>query len=433
MITIQTIVPTSISNIHYPILYHNSTYQLEDVVFFDIETTGLQADSSMLYLIGAMTYEDDNWTITQWLADSYEDEEPMLISFYEHIKDKSLHVHFNGSTFDVPYLNKKYKHFGIRNPFVTKDSLDIYREISSLRKILPTDNLKLSTLSISIGIHRKDLYSGKELIDIYKRFIANEQLYKLSLNHIDNTLEQTKISNLQQVEEEHGYLKDILLLHNYEDIIALPSLYSLISLRDLILLPDSILDYSNTNTSYITVDNVHYNENQERIRIEIPTKCQLPMTLYKTLDIKNYLDTSSFLQAYDLPSITCDIHTDFIVVELPTFELTLKYFFKNYKDYYYLPLEDTAMHTSVAQYVDKEYRKKATPSTAYIKKDGYFLPLLLAEYKKTTHKDKDNYPSNAFFSHYEDKLFFIEKPNITDPSIQLLSQLCNNILWNCYK
>lgn len=42
-------------------------------------------------------------------------------------------------------------------------------------------------------------------------------------------------------------------------------------------------------------------------------------------------------------------------------------FFLNYKDYYYLPAEDTAIHKSVAAYVDKAFRQKATPETCYIK------------------------------------------------------------------
>ena len=32
------------------------------------------------------------------------------------------------------------------------------------------------------------------------------------------------------------------------------------------------------------------------------------------------------------------------------------------------------MHKSVAQFVEKEYRKKATRETCYQKKEGFFLP-----------------------------------------------------------
>ncbi|MDO4330643.1 MAG: exonuclease, partial [Lachnospiraceae bacterium] len=48
----------------------------------------------------------------------------------------------------------------------------------------------------------------------------------------------------------------------------------------------------------------------------------------------------------------------------------------NYKDYYYLPCEDTAIHKSVGEYVAREARIKATAKTCYTRKSGLFLPQL---------------------------------------------------------
>lgn len=53
---------------------------------------------------------------------------------------------------------------------------------------------------------------------------------------------------------------------------------------------------------------------------------------------------------------------------------TLKYFFADYKNYYYLPAEDQAVHRSVAAYVDKKSRVPAKAATCYLKKTGLFLP-----------------------------------------------------------
>lgn len=53
----------------------------------------------------------------------------------------------------------------------------------------------------------------------------------------------------------------------------------------------------------------------------------------------------------------------------------LKTFFKDYKDYYYLPAEDYAIHKSVGEFVDRSARKQATAHTAYIKKAGTFIPV----------------------------------------------------------
>ena len=46
----------------------------------------------------------------------------------------------------------------------------------------------------------------------------------------------------------------------------------------------------------------------------------------------------------------------------------LKHFYPDYRDYYYLPFEDTAIHRSVGEYVDRSARKKATAKTCYTKK-----------------------------------------------------------------
>ncbi len=52
---------------------------------------------------------------------------------------------------------------------------------------------------------------------------------------------------------------------------------------------------------------------------------------------------------------------------------TLKYFYPDYKNYYYLPEEDMAIHKSVASYVDREHRMPAKASNCYTKKYGCFL------------------------------------------------------------
>ena len=47
----------------------------------------------------------------------------------------------------------------------------------------------------------------------------------------------------------------------------------------------------------------------------------------------------------------------------------------DYIDLYdYLPKEDRAIHRSIACYVDKAYRQKATAATCYIRQEGIFLP-----------------------------------------------------------
>ena len=69
----------------------------------------------------------------------------------------------------------------------------------------------------------------------------------------------------------------------------------------------------------------------------------------------------------------------------------MKYFYASYQDYYYLPEEDTALHKSVATFVDKDHRTQATAATCYTRKqssylpqwDTVFEPLFRREYRST--------------------------------------------------
>lgn len=62
-------------------------------------------------------------------------------------------------------------------------------------------------------------------------------------------------------------------------------------------------------------------------------------------------------------------------INIPRFEGELKHFYKDYKNYYYLPAEDEAYHKSVSEWVDKSARIQATARTAYTKKTGTFVPV----------------------------------------------------------
>ena len=86
----------------------------------------------------------------------------------------------------------------------------------------------------------------------------------------------------------------------------------------------------------------------------------------------------------------------------------LKFFFPNYKDYYYLPDEDTSIHKSVAFYVDKNFRTKAKAANCYSKKTGLFLPqneeIIKPFFKKDYHDKQTFFEITDEFSSSEENL-----------------------------
>ena len=76
-------------------------FSLNDIVFFDIETTGLSSSKHLIYLIGCLYLENNKWTLTQWLATCLEDEKEIINEFNNIISSKNTVLHFNGTTFDM--------------------------------------------------------------------------------------------------------------------------------------------------------------------------------------------------------------------------------------------------------------------------------------------------------------------------------------------
>ena len=78
-------------------------------------------------------------------------------------------------------------------------------------------------------------------------------------------------------------------------------------------------------------------------------------------------------------------------LRVPLYEEEMKYFYSNYKDYYYLPNEDMAIHKSVSSFVDKEYRQQAKAKNCYTRKRSSYLPqwdALFSPFFKRSYDDK---------------------------------------------
>ncbi|MFZ5631306.1 MAG: ribonuclease H-like domain-containing protein [Bacillota bacterium] len=75
----------------------------EDVVFLDIETTGLWA-SQPLFLIGLLYYRGGKLFTSQFFARHYREEKAVLAAADEALKKFKIIVSYNGKRFDVPYI-----------------------------------------------------------------------------------------------------------------------------------------------------------------------------------------------------------------------------------------------------------------------------------------------------------------------------------------
>lgn len=362
--------------------YLPPSYKDMRALYFDIETTGLSAQSSYVYLIGCAYEENGTYYLTQWMCTDPSEEKELLRLFFEKSKEYDLLLHYNGTGFDLPFLEKKAKRHCLDYPLQYPESLDLYATARKLKPYLPTEDLKLKSMEQFFSFTRTDTFTGGELIEVYAQFLG---LYRL--NELTN----------HSKEQEVTALSHVLLLHNAEDIKNLPSLTILLFLQNL---PNE-LHADCIRKEPDQPDDPKLREALSKIQLT-PAAVSVDYTFPFTLPNRTELTLP-----FDERFITITLSKNGIVsILLPIVIDELKHFYPNPADYYYLPLEDCAMHKSVASFVEKEFRKKATAATCYTKRKGPFIPLSLCNTKKEAQKVSDlpcflsDYKSNYGYTPY---------------------------------
>ena len=311
-----------ILNSHSPII---DRIFRQNCIFFDIETTGFSSSNSMIYLIGTMRREGTTFIIDQFFAESKQDEPLLLNAFLESLENKDTLLSFNGVGFDLPFIKGRCAKYHIEENLKDFHSIDIYKLVTSLKFLLQLPNYKQKSIEAFLGITRDDTFSGGELIEVYEEYIYTK----------DKKLEH------------------FLLLHNYEDVLGM-----------LELLP--VFVYSETLNGAYQIDSTdiysyqsYDGENCKELIISLKNEFPVPKPV-------SYHQGDCYLSMNDSIS----------KLRIPILEGELKYFYPNYKDYFYLPKEDMVIHKSVASFVDKEFKEKAKACNCYTRKNSCFIPQL---------------------------------------------------------
>lgn len=336
-----------------------------DALFFDIETTGFSPAGTQLYLIGCARKCNGEIIIEQYFAESKEDEAAVLSCFLRLLKDYQTLITFNGIGFDIPYIKAKCEQYQLSETFASKNYIDLFKAASSLKFLLKLPNYKQKTIEAFLGIDRKDTFDGGQLISVYQEYVRHPS------------------------DAQMHFLKQ----HNYEDVLGM-----------LDLLP--ILSYSNLLKGGYTLESI---ESNVYTAYDGMSKKELIFSLKNQFSVPRRV-SYRFGEFY----LACNEEETKLSVLL--YEGELKYFFENYKDYFYLPAEDIAIHKDVAASVDKAYRKKATASNCYIRKSSIFLP----QYQQIAEP--------AFFIERKDKVSYFELSDEFADSNKMLRSYVDHVL-----
>ncbi len=347
---------------HYPL---EVIAPLSEIVFFDIETTGFSASTSALYLIGCAYYDKNSFHIIQWFAEDNEDEERLLIHFFEFISQYKYLLHYNGAHFDIPYLMKKVQKYQQDFSFEHFESIDIYKMISPYKQFLELDNLKQKTIEAFLQIQRTDTYDGGQLISVYHDYLKSPTVFN----------------------------RELLMLHNADDLSGMLQILPILAYYDLFHKPFTIQNaIVNEYTDY-------EGRTQDELLITCNTEVMIPRPVTCTKEECTLICQKSSLR-----------------FRIPIYDKELKYFYPNPKDYYYLPDEDIAIHKSVAAYVAPSHRMNATLATCYTKKKDRYLPQWDASFEPTFKEEFRD--KRQFFSFHESML----------KDIDLMTKYCTHIL-----
>lgn len=185
-----------------------SYFEGKRIGFFDIETTGLSPFRCKLILSGFSIPEKDKITSVQFLADDPSEEPLVIKETLKIMDDLDMVVTYNGKTFDMPFLDQRIKadkiHLSMPLPF----NLDLYQAVkytSPLKSFLP--NLRQKTVESYMGLWttRTDEISGADSVDLYYHYAGTKD----------------------------EKIRDVILLHNADDIRQLSKLLPVLDKCDL--------------------------------------------------------------------------------------------------------------------------------------------------------------------------------------------------------
>lgn len=314
---------------------------IERILFIDIETTGFTARSSYLYLIGCAYFLSGKWHTIQWMAENPGQEKDILTAFFDFARRYRYLIHFNGNNFDLPFITQKCQQLSLPYHFDDFQGIDLYKRIAPYKFFLKLPNCKQRTLEQFLGIERKDVFSGGELIGIYHDYVKNPSEFS----------------------------ENALFLHNADDLKGMLETLPMLAYYDLFNQP--VKAKKAQANYYRDVNGCKRRELLLTLALEPP----LPKPVISSAGNCYFRGEGSEA-----------------TLKIPIYEEELKYFYSNYHDYYYLPTEDVALHKSVAGFVDKEHRIPASAANCYTRKFASYLPqwdILFEPFFKRDYKSKE--------------------------------------------
>jgi hypothetical protein len=151
-------------------VFDEGVNRLEDLLFFDTETTGLSGGAgTLVFLVGTAWCEGTDLEVEQLFLSDFPGEPEFLAAVKERFADRGAYVSFNGKTFDSPLLRGRFSL--ARIPFEIGRQIDLLHPARRLWRGLTGDcslkNLEEKVLGVARGID----IPGAEIPEVYFEFL----------------------------------------------------------------------------------------------------------------------------------------------------------------------------------------------------------------------------------------------------------------------
>lgn len=219
----------------------------------------------------------------QWMIENEEEESELLKTFSDSFRFFYVMIQYNGDSFDQPYLDARYQIHGLSSPFAELPSLDLYRELKPLKGLLKLSRMNQPSMESFLGITERNYCDGGACIRLYKQFASGKK----------------------------PEAAEIVMGHNREDLLGLGKIFSMLS--------------------YLAL----FNEDYESLNCEIQDD-QLAFTIKTNYDLPVKFSNHSE-EFYIIGQNNC------VRLLVKSQNGRLKQYYSNYKDYDYIPSEDTAI------------------------------------------------------------------------------------------
>lgn len=306
----------------YPL---TETAPLRDFLFLDIETTGLSAEKNAVILIGCAGFTAEGTLgFRQFFAESREEEPAVIHAFLDYTADRKILVTYNGDRFDLRFLKKRAVANGIEGNLDGLLSFDLYQCVHPVQNLLGLVDGRQQTVEAFLGTGRTEDSDGRDTVLAYDDYLRDRAPEK----------------------------RNFILTHNEADVLGLLKLLPLLSYRDFFHRPPQVTRAQ--ANYYDAYDGIR----QQELLIYFHPATPLPKPILGSRE-------GCLLKADGNEGL----------VKVPLYEEEMKYFYADYRNYWYFPAEDEAVHKSIAVYADKTHRVPATAETCYTRKKSSFLPM----------------------------------------------------------